>query len=98
MSSQPTSGAQGTLIQAAGTTILSDKMSTLKKIVFAGTFVGSVEFYDANTAAGTAAGNLMYNVGLPLLNQYKDIDLDTRFRTGIVCVATGTPVLLVTKD
>lgn len=98
MASQPTSGDQGTLVIAAGTVVVSDKSATLKNIIFAGTFVGSVEFYDTKTAAGTAAGNNKYNVGIPLLNQYKSVEMNMRFRTGIVYVATGTPTLAFTWD
>lgn len=84
----------GTLIQAAGTTVLSDLgPGNLMRVVLGGTFVGSIEFYDSRTAAGTAAGNLIYNLGLPLLNQYKNVELAFPFRMGLTAVATGTPIL-----
>lgn len=93
---QPTSGAQGTLIQAAGTVVISNKNVNLKSVVFLGTYVGSVELYNSSTAAGTTAGNLVYNVGLPLLNAHKDVQINQELRTGLTYVATGTPSLIVT--
>lgn len=82
----------GTLIGTSGTTVLETQPGRLHIIGLTGTFVGSLEFYDTNTTAGTAAGNLMYNLGLPLLNQYKSIDLDFPFKKGLTVVATGTPL------
>ena len=84
-------GNQGTLIVAAGTTILSNIPVTLKRVVLGGTFIGSVELYDSTTAAGTAAGNLMYTQGIPLLRQYDNVDIDVSTHKGLVAVATGTP-------
>jgi len=86
----------GTYIVAAGTTVLAQSYGNLARVILPGTFVGSVEFYDSASAAGTAAGNNMYNIGLPLLNQYKNIDLDFPFKSGLTVVATGTPLLGVT--
>lgn len=86
----------GTFIQAAGTTVLSDLgPGNLMRVVLGGTYVGSVEFYDSRTAAGTAAGNLIFNLALPLLNQYKNVDLAFPFKSGLTAVATGTPTLAV---
>ena len=98
MSSQPASGDQWVNISAAGTTVASNTNATLKRIVLAGTYVGSVEFYDSATAAGTAASNKIYDLGLPLLNQYKNIDVNARVRNGLVYVATGTPIMTFTWD
>lgn len=83
----------GTYVIAAGTTVLSDSKGNLARVILPGTYVGSVEFYDSRTTAGTAAGNNIYNLGLPLLNQYKNVDLDFPFKTGLTIVATGTPLL-----
>lgn len=98
MASQPTSGDQLVTIAAAGTTVSSDTATTLRRVLIAGTYVGSVEFYDSATAAGTAAGNLLYNVGIPALNIHRNIDVFARTRNGLVVVATGTPTLFYTKD
>ena len=87
----------GTLLGTLGTIVLSNMgPGRIVGVAFGGTYVGSVELYDSPTVAGTAAGNLIYNVGLPLLNQYKDVHLDAPFKNGLVSVATGTPILYVT--
>ena len=96
--SQPIAGDQYTAVSAAGTTVTSNQGATLKRIILPGTFVGSVEWYDSSTAAGTAASNLVYNVGIPLLNQYKHIEVNAQFKKGITTVATGTPTLTFTWD
>lgn len=93
---QPTAGDIGTYVAAAGTVVVSNKNAVLRRVIIPGTFVGSVEFYDSATAAGTAAGNNIYNVGIPALNQYRSIDLNVQTRTGLVYVATGTPALTFT--
>ena len=98
MSSQPASGDQWVNVSAAGTVVTCNTNSTLKKVILAGTYVGSVEFYDSATAAGTAASNKIYDLGLPLLNQYKEIELNARTRNGLVYVATGTPIMTFTWD
>lgn len=83
----------GTFIIAAGTTVLSDQAGNLVRAILPGTYVGSVEFYDSRTTAGTAAGNQIYNIGLPLTNLYRNIEMDFPFKRGLVSVATGTPTV-----
>lgn len=83
----------GTNIGTSGTIVLDDQGSgILARVIFGGTYVGSLEFYDSKTTTGTAAGNLMYQIGLPLLNQYKTIDLGFPYKKGLTLVATGTPI------
>lgn len=98
MSSQPVSAAQYTIVTGVGTTVITDRSANLYKVILPGTFVGSVEWYDTSTTAGTAATNKVYNVGIPLLNQYREINLDLRVKNGLVAVATGTPTLTFTWD
>ncbi len=83
----------GSIIGTAGTTVFSDQAGNLVRTVFLGTFVGSVEFYDTRTAAGTTAGNNIFSIPLPLTNQYKSVELDYPFKKGLTVVATGTPIL-----
>lgn len=83
----------GSYIVASGTTILDSQTGRLKRVILAGSFVGSVEFYDTNAVAGTAAGNLLYNVAIPITNAYKNIELELPYKKGLVSVATGTPIL-----
>lgn len=98
MSSQPSSGDQWTRVSAAGTTVVSTIGVTLKRVILPGTYVGSVEFYDTTTAAGTAAGNNIYNTALPGLQTPRSIEVHARTRDGLVYVATGTPTLTFTWD
>lgn len=98
MASQPVSAAQYVNVGTLGTTVITDRSANLYSVVLPGTYVGSIEFYDSATAAGTAATNLIYNLGLPLLNQYKDIQLNLRTRFGLTIVATGTPTVLFTWE
>lgn len=98
MANQPTTNSAYTYVSGAGTTVVRDSNVNLQRIILHGTFVGSVEFYDSATAAGTAAGNNFYNVAIPLTNAYKSIDLGLRTRNGLVVVATGTPILTYTYD
>lgn len=98
MASQPVTASQYRNVGTVGTTVISNQGVNLNNIIFGGTFVGSVEFYDSATAAGTTASNLVYNVGLPLVNQYKNVEVGLRTRNGLILVATGTPALLFTYD
>lgn len=91
-------GDQYTIVSAAGSVVVSNKGVTLKRILIPGTYIGSVEFYDSATVAGTAASNNVYNVVLPGLNLNKSIDVHARTRTGLVYAATGTPTLTFTWD
>lgn len=98
MAQQPVSAANYIQVGTVGTTVVSDIPVNLQNIVIGGTFVGSVEWYDATTAAGTSASNLIFNVGIPATNLYRTIPLGLRTRKGLVVVQTGTPVLTYTLD
>lgn len=98
MAQQPNSGDNYTYIAAAGTTVVTDRGARLANILIPGTYVGSVEWYDSATAAGTAAGNKIYNVALPGLNQNYSIQVNARTKSGLVFVATGTPTVAFTWE
>ena len=98
MSSQPISGDQYLAVGTIGTTIVSDQAATLKRVVYPGTYVGSVSFYDSATIAGTAATNLVYTAGLPGVRFPVSVDVGAQFKNGIIATALGTPVLLFTWD
>lgn len=91
-------GYQWTNVSAAGTVVTLNRQGVLKAILLPGTYVGTVEFYDSATAAGTAAGNNIYTVGLPLLRQWESIDVNANCKNGLTYVATGTPTLTFTWD
>ena len=98
MADQPSGGHQFTNITAAGSVVVSNTGVALKRVILGGTYVGTVEFYNSATVAGTAAANNIYTVGLPLLNQYKSIDINANARNGLVYVATGTPTMTFAFD
>lgn len=98
MATQPNTFSTYKLVSAAGTTVVSDTGVNLNKILVGGTFVGSVEFYDATTAAGTAASNLLYSIPIPATKTNTNYELGVRTRNGLVVVATGTPTLTYTLD
>jgi hypothetical protein len=95
---QPVAASAYKQVSAKGTTLVSDIPVNLQKVIIGGTFVGSVEWYDSATTAGTAATNLIFNVGIPATNQYRSIDLGLHTKNGLVEVSTGTPVITYTLD
>jgi len=93
---QPISGDQYVSIGTIGTTIVSDQNATLRKVIYPGTYVGSVTFYDSATIAGTTATNAVYTAGLPGLNHPVSVEVNAQFKNGIIATALGTPVLTFT--
>ncbi len=96
MSTQPVSADQWVSVTAAGTVVVANRTASLSRIILPGTYIGTVEFYDSPTAAGTTAAKEIYRVGIPLLNQYQHIDVFAQAKTGLTYVATGTPTLTFT--
>ena len=90
---QPVAAYQYVNVGTVGTVLVTDRSCELHNIILTGTYVGSVAFYDCNTAAGTTATNNILTIGLPLLNQYKDITLSLRAKNGLVYASTGTPTI-----
>ena len=98
MGYQPSALSAYKQVSAKGTTLISDIPVNLNRVIIGGTFVGSVEWYDCNTIAGTATTNLIFNIGIPATNQYRSIDLGLHTKSGLVEVSTGTPVITYTLD
>ncbi len=98
MASQPASYPTYKPVAAAGTTVISDQPVNLAQVIVNGTYVGSVEFYDAILTTGTAASNLLWNLGIPATNTNKTYPLNFKTNKGLVVVATGTPTLAYTLD
>ena len=98
MSLQPAGGDQFVNVTGVGSVVVSNTGVALRRIIIPGTYVGSVEFYNSATVAGTAASNNIINIGLPNTNQYRSIDVNANARNGLVYAATGTPVLTFTWD
>ena len=65
----------------------------LHRVLVGGTYVGTIEFYDSATVAGTAAGNLIWSLGIPNTSFPHTYEIGANLRSGLVYTATGTPVL-----
>lgn len=89
-------GFQPKYVGTLGTTLAADRTGILGRIILPGTFVGTVEFYDAPAITGTLASNFICSQGNPLLRQWDSYEVNATFRNGLVTVATGTPTLTYT--
>ena len=74
-----------------GTTVITASQATLKRIVWGGTYVGSITVHDAATATGTTATSGIVSLGIPLLRYPYSLEVNLHCRNGIVIEETGTP-------
>lgn len=74
-----------------GSTVVSSAPATLKRVVWGGSYVGTMTIYDSATVAGTAATNQVVSLGIPLLRYPYSLELNLRCNDGIVVIETGTP-------
>lgn len=97
MSSQPVSGYQWnvTVGTGVGTTVLADRACVLHRLVIPGTYVGTIKFDDAASAAGTTATSQFLSLGLPATSVFQSLALDVSCRKGLVVQSTGTPTMTV---
>ena len=79
-----------------GTTVVSDRNVSLKKIIVGGTYVGTINFHDSATAGGTTSTSQVLSLGLPTTSIPFDLDVNAQCKNGLLYQATGTPVLLFT--
>ena len=100
---QPITGADGTVISAAGSAVLRDipsKIISVASGLATGALnTGTVTFYDSNIVGtagnyGTLAPTLIA-VGTPSITPY-DVQLNRTAKRGIFYNAVGTPNLVVT--
>ena len=75
-----------------GTNVLSDRPTTVKRIVWGGSYVGTLDVFDSATIAGTAATNQIISLGLPLLRYPESLEINYHATNGLVVTQTGTPV------
>lgn len=73
------------------TTVVSAVPATVKRLIWGGTYVGTIAIYNSATSAGTAASNEVITVGIPLTRYPDSIELNFRCNNGITVVETGTP-------
>lgn len=94
---QPVAGfSWATVSGGVGTTVISNKDTVLRSIIIPGTYVGTINFHDAPSAAGTTATSQILSLGLPVTSIPFDIQVNAQCRKGLVYQATGTPVLTFT--
>jgi len=97
--SQPTAGDQWVSVSGGvGTTVISEKNVVLKRIIIPGSYVGTINFHDAPSAAGTTATSQIVSFGLPSTGGPTSLDINAQCKKGLVYQATGTPVMTFTWD
>lgn len=78
------------VVQGAGTTLITETSGVLHSVFVPVSTAGTIDFYDTNTKAGTAASNLILGTfptiqGTPLLWEF-----DWNLKKGLVIVTSGT--------
>ncbi len=97
--SQPVALGQWTNIGTSGTVLVTDRSDAqLIRVVFPGTYVGTVIFHDAASTAGTTATSAIGTFGIPNTNVAGNVEIGIRCRYGLVYQATGTPVMTMVWD
>lgn len=90
------SGYQFTVVSGgASETVVKDINTTVKRVVFPGTFVGTLALH--NSSSGTTADPVV-TFGLPNKDEPTHVDLDIQFNDGLVYEATGTPLATIVWD
>ena len=74
-----------------GTTVVTAAPATVKRVIWGGTYVGTVAIHDAAAAAGTNGSSNIVTIGIPLLRYPDSIELNIHCKNGIVVEETGTP-------
>lgn len=91
-------GFNWTAVSAAGTTVLTNRTTTLVRVVVPGTYVGTVNIFDSATAAGTSASTQIVSLGLPATSVAGHIEVGAKCSNGLTYAATGTPTLTLIWD
>lgn len=90
---QPISGEQfATVGTGVGTNVVSAIPATIHRIIFPGTYVGTLNIHDSATAAGTTATSQIISFGLPTTTVAGNVEFGIACSKGITYQATGTPV------
>jgi hypothetical protein len=96
--SQPVAGNPWVNVGTVGSVVVADRSTVLRKVILPGSFVGTVQWFDSATVAGTSATNLIHTQGIPLLRQWDSYEINANCSNGLVYAATGTPTLTFTWD
>jgi hypothetical protein len=82
----------------AGTVAVTNRETSLVRVIVPGTYVGTVNFHDAATAAGTTATSMILSLGIPNTNIGGNIEVGAKCAKGLLYQATGTPVITFIWD
>lgn len=74
-----------------GTTVVTNKAATIKRVVWSGTYVGTLAVHNAASAGGTNGTSAIVTLGIPLLRFPESLELNIHCPKGIVVEETGTP-------
>mgnify|MGYP001584872988 FL=1 len=75
-----------------GTTVVSNIAATVKRIVWGGSYVGTINVHDVASAGGTTATSSIVTLGIPLLRYPDSLEINLHCKNGIVVEETGTPI------
>lgn len=96
---QPNSAYQWTVVSGGvGTTVVANRGCILRSVIVPGTFVGTINFHDSATAAGTTATSQILSLGLPTTTIPFQLQVDAQCKNGLLYQATGTPTVTFTWD
>ena len=79
-------------------TLVHNRAGVLHRVIYGGTFVGTIAFYDSSTVGGTAAGNQIFSFGDPTTTFPQVLQLGIHFKDGLVYTATGTPLVTIVSS
>ena len=74
-----------------GTTVVTAAPATVKRVMWGGTYVGTINIHDTATAAGTSGTSSIISLGVPLLRYPESLEINYHCKNGIVVEETGTP-------
>ena len=84
-----------TVIGTVGTTVVTNRATTLVRVIMPGTYVGTVGIFDCATAAGTSATNNVITLGLPATAIAGAIEVGAQLKNGLTYASTGTPSIVL---
>ena len=92
-------GDQWTVVSGGvGTAVVTDRHSVLRRIVWGGSYVGTLNVHDSSTVAGTTATSQIVSLPIPATQYPFSLELNANCKNGIVYQATGTPVMTLFWD
>ena len=93
-----TKGFNFTNIGTVGTAVLTDRNTTLVRVIVPGTYVGSVALYNCSGTAGTSTSNLIFTAGIPATSVAGNIEIGASCPNGLTYASSGTPSVTIIWD